>query len=555
MLKSLYIKNYALISELTIDFGSGLQIITGETGAGKSIIIGALSLIIGQRADKSVIRQADKKCVVEAAFGIGEYELHDFFKANDIDYDDNTVIRREINPNGKSRAFINDTPFDLSTLKLLGQKLVDIHSQHETLQLADNSFQMEVLDYSAGIGSLLSEYQNIFHQFKSTEKELKQLKESLDASQADQDYYQFQFDQLEKAGLKVGELNGLEEEMQQLEHAEEIKNNLEQASYYLQGDHEAGNIIDQLKSANAQLLAIRDFYPKVDGLTERIQAAYIDLKDVALEMDGWSSGIEYDPQRLNFIRERVDLLYGLLKKHQVDTLEELIRVKDDIASRLNEIETSDERIAALEKYRDEQWNILMEKGKRIHQERADVIPLLEDNIGALLKNLGIPNAVFKVNIELTDQPGSNGLDQVRFLFSANKNEEPKEISKIASGGEMSRFMLSLKYAIADKMQLPTIIFDEIDAGVSGEIADKMGNILKRMASFMQVVDITHLPQVAAKADRHYFVFKKDDDHFTNTYLKLLNQEERVTEIAKMLSGEKITDAAIMNAKQMLEFKE
>ncbi len=553
MLKSLYIKNYALISELTIDFGSGLQIITGETGAGKSIIIGALSLILGQRADKSVIRQGDKKCVVEATFGISEYDLQDFFNDYDIDHEDNTVVRREINPGGKSRAFINDTPFDLLTLKLLGQKLVDIHSQHETMQLADNSFQMSVLDHSAGLKLLLTEYQSVFYQFRRTEKELIELKESLQNSQADQDYYQFQFDQLEKAAFQTDELNALEVEMQQLEHAEEIKNNLEQASYFLQGDHEAGNIIDQLKSANAQLIAIRDFYPKVDDLIERIEAAYIDLKDVALEMGGWSSSVEYDPQRLNFIRERIDLLYGLMQKHQVDSLEDLIRVKDEIASKLNEIDISDERIAALEKYRNEQWNILIEKGTIIHEERMDIVPFLENEINALLKDLGIPNAVFKVKIELTEQPGLKGLDQVQFLFSANKNEEPKEISKIASGGEMSRFMLSLKYVIADKMQLPTIIFDEIDAGVSGEIADKMGNILKKMASFMQVVDITHLPQVAAKADRHYFVYKKDDDQFTNTYLKLLNQEERVIEIAKMLSGEKLTDAAIMNAKQMLEF--
>lgn len=549
MLQSLYIQNYALINELEIDFKNGLNIITGETGAGKSILLGALSLILGQRADTTVLKDKSKKCFVEAKFLINKFETKEFFRINELDYDDVTIIRREITDTGKSRAFINDTPVNISVLKDLGSYLVDIHSQHETILLGDNQFQMNLIDAYVNHTDLLTDYYTSFVLFKELSAEYQQLVLNSEKAKADFDYYNFQFNQLESAKLKQGEQQELEEELEKLSHIEEIKLNLTNSYQLLTG--ESIDITSNLKQVKNSIQSISKFLGENKNLLERIESVYIELNDITSEIEHLNNSLDHDPEKLELVKSRLDLLYSLQQKHKCKTVDELIIIKDDLQNKVNSISSIDFRIEDIHQQLEALTQILNSKAVEISKNRRKSIPAIEKKIVEMLQQLGIPNAQFKVEQVPSDEFLSNGKELIRFMFSANKNVGPEELAKIASGGEMSRLMLSLKSLMAESSTLPTIIFDEIDSGTSGEIADKMGIIIKKMAKNMQVIHITHLPQIASKGDYHFLVYKKDNQETTNTYIKLLNQEERIHEIAKMLSGKSLTDAAIQNAKVLL----
>jgi DNA repair protein RecN (Recombination protein N) len=549
MLQSLYIQNYALINELEIDFNSGLNIITGETGAGKSILLGALSLILGQRADTTVLKDKSKKCFVEAKFKINKFEIRDFFRANELDYDDTTIIRREITDSGKSRAFINDTPVNISVLKDLGSYLVDIHSQHETLLLGDNHFQLNLIDSFVKHRELLDDYYKNFVDYLTLTDEYQKLISNSEKAKSDLDYFSFQFNQLESAKLRAGEQEELEEELEKLSHVEEIKLNLTNSYLLLTGENV--DIISNLKQTKNAMLSISKFLGNKENLVSRLESTYIELNDIAAEIERLNNSMEHDPERLEFIKARIDEIYLLQQKHKCKTVEELLVLKDDLQKKIDSISSLDFRIEELQNRLNKLVDLLNNKAQQISQNRKKSIPGIEKKIVEMLQQLGIPNAQFKVEQIPTDEFLPTGKELIRFMFSANKNVAVEELSKIASGGEMSRLMLSLKSFMAESSTLPTIIFDEIDSGTSGEIADKMGVIIKKIAATMQVIHITHLPQIASKGDFHYLVYKKDNKETTNTYIKLLNKEERINEIAKMLSGELLTDAAIQNAKVLL----
>ena len=549
MLQSLNVHNYALINELTIDLNKGLNIITGETGAGKSILMGALSLILGQRADTSVLKDKARKCIVEAKFNIKPYRLKSFFDVHDLDYDDNTMIRREIADNGKSRAFINDTPVNLSVLKDLSTHLVDIHSQHESLLLGDENFQMALVDSYAGHHPLLHQYYQKYEEYHQVQSDYNRLMSNAEKAKSDLDYLQFQYEQLEALKLNQGEQEELEEELEKLNHAEEIKLNLSK-SYQLLYEEEF-SILSNLKEAKNALSAIAKYLKESEDLNERIESAYIELQDIGDEIEQLNESIEYDPSRIEFIRERLDSIYAQQQKHKVSTVGELLQIKTDLETQIENINSYDFRSEELKSQLELKKNELIQLAQQISKNRKQIIPELEQNINRTLKLLGMPNAAFKIKQIAVDEFLPTGNEMIKFMFSANKNVEPEEIEKVASGGEISRLMLSLKSILVENKTLPTIIFDEIDAGTSGEIADKMGIIIKQMSSKMQVVNITHLPQIASKADFHYLVYKKDNHQTTNTYIKLLDKDERINEIAKMLSGKELTDAAIQNAKVLI----
>lgn len=549
MLQSLNVHNYALINELTIDLNKGLNIITGETGAGKSILMGALSLILGQRADTSVLKDKARKCIVEAKFNIKPYRLKSFFDAHDLDYDDNTIIRREIADNGKSRAFINDTPVNLSVLKDLSTHLVDIHSQHESLLLGDENFQMALVDSFAGHHALLHQYYEKYEEYHQVQSEYNRLMSNAEKAKSDLDYLQFQYDQLEALKLIEGEQEELEEELEKLNHAEEIKLNLSK-SYQLLNEEEF-SILSNLKEAKNALSAIAKYLKESEDLNERMESAYIELQDIGNEIEQLNESIEYDPSRIEFIRERLDSIYAQQQKHKVATVGELMQIKTDLEIQIENINSYDFRSEELKTQLEVKKNELIQLAQQISKNRKQIIPGLEHKITRTLVLLGMPNAAFKIKQVPVDEFLPTGTEMIKFMFSANKNVDPEEIEKVASGGEISRLMLSLKSILVENKTLPTIIFDEIDAGTSGEIADKMGIIIKQMSSKMQVINITHLPQIASKADFHYLVYKKDNHQTTNTYIKLLDKGERVNEIAKMLSGKELTDAAIENAKVLI----
>ena len=549
MLQSLNVHNYALINELTIDLNKGLNIITGETGAGKSILMGALSLILGQRADTSVLKDKARKCIVEAKFNIKPYRLKSFFDVHDLDYDDNTMIRREIADNGKSRAFINDTPVNLSVLKDLSTHLVDIHSQHESLLLGDENFQMALVDSYAGHHPLLHQYYQKYEEYHQVQSDYNRLMSNAEKAKSDLDYLQFQYEQLEALKLNQGEQEELEEELEKLNHAEEIKLNLSK-SYQLLYEEEF-SILSNLKEAKNALSAIAKYLKESEDLNERMESAYIELQDIGHEIEQLNESIEYDPSRIEFIRERLDSIYAQQQKHKVSTVGELLQIKTDLETQIENINSYDFRSEELKSQLELKKNELIQLAQQISKNRKQIIPELEQNINRTLKLLGMPNAAFKIKQIAVDEFLPTGNEMIKFMFSANKNVEPEEIEKVASGGEISRLMLSLKSILVENKTLPTIIFDEIDAGTSGEIADKMGIIIKQMSSKMQVVNITHLPQIASKADFHYLVYKKDNHQTTNTYIKLLDKDERINEIAKMLSGKELTDAAIQNAKVLI----
>jgi DNA repair protein RecN (Recombination protein N) len=549
MLKSLLVKNYALINHLDIQFSPGFSIITGETGAGKSILLGALGLILGQRADTGVLHDKSGKCIVEGVFEISNLDLRSFFEENDIDFEKVTTIRREINESGKSRAFINDTPVTLNQLRDLTVKLVDIHSQHETLLLSDSLFQMNVLDILSGVTPDLQEYIKLYSDFRTTEKKLSQLMEESKQAATELDYFQFQLQQIEEAKLDSGEQEELEEEQKALSHAGEIQHHLALSSGLLsEGDT---SILTALKDSLVALQKIQNFYARVEPLAERLNSSLIELKDIAAEVDKLAATVDIDPNRLEVVNERLDLIYSLQQKHKVSSLNELIAIRDDLAAKLAHIYSYDEEIEKSSQLLEKLKQAVTEKSAIISGKRKKIVPVMEARVMEILRNLGIPNAVFRVSVmELSDFT-VHGKDKVVYLFSANKQSSPMELSKVASGGELSRVMLSLKSLVSESRLLPTIIFDEIDAGVSGEIADKMGNILRKMSHGIQLVNITHLPQVASKGDTHYLVYKQDNEKATYTHIKQLSSEERVMEIARMLSGEELTDAAIRNARELM----
>ncbi len=549
MLKSLLVQNYALIQHLEISFDSGLSIISGETGAGKSILMGALSLILGQRADTSVLYDREKKCVVEGSFFIKPYGLHTFFSENELDYDNTVIIRREINHQGKSRAFVNDTPVGLQVLKELGQRLVDIHSQHQNLMLGDNRFQLEVLDAFGRHYDLLQRYETEYEEYLAARYEYESLKNRSEKATADLDYLGFQYDQLEKTGLVEGEQNELEEELETLSHAEEIRENLLKSYYLLAG--EEGDVLGRMREVQSLLTRISAFYSPASELEKRVESAYLEMKDLSEELERLGNTVEYDPRRIEVVQERINLIYSLQQKHKVSTVGELIRIKNDLKKQIDEIDSYDFRMDEAKKHFEACKEKLEKTAGELTAGRREIIPELEKEITGLLKELAIPHARFAVELEAEEDFQPAGKDRVTFLFSANKQGALMDISRVASGGELSRVMLSLKSLITRSSSLPTVIFDEVDAGVSGEIADKVGNILRRMAEHLQVINITHLPQIAGKGKHHYLVYKTDTADRTVTHIKLLNEEERIQEIAKMLSGEEVTPAAYENARILL----
>jgi DNA repair protein RecN (Recombination protein N) len=549
MLKKLTIQNYALIQELNIDFSNGLSIITGETGAGKSILLGALSLIVGQRADSSVLLDNTRKCIVEGTFILREYGLEDLFKQHDLDFDNTSVIRREISPDGKSRAFVNDTPVNLSVLKDLGEHLIDIHSQHQNIYLETLSFQLRILDTFARQNGRLQKYREVYNTYKNLQSQYQRIFDESQKNKADLDYFKFQYDQLHQANLKEDEQESLEQEIKVLTHSEEIKTALSTASTLISG--ESNSIIFLLKDAFIQLNKIKNIYQPSANLSERIDSILIEMKDIAGETEHLSEHIEHDPQRAEFVKQRIDLLYSLLQKHRATSIRELIAIKDDLKKKVDEVSNAEFHLDSLKK----EMNLVLVElesiTKEISTNRKNVIPMIEDSVQFVLKQLGMPNGIFNVEITPLEDFTSSGKDKIKFLFSANKQGVVQELSKVASGGEMSRLMLSLKSIISDAMTLPTIIFDEIDAGVSGDIADKMGNVIFNMSKNTQVINITHLPQIASKGVNHYLVYKHDQTDKTQTLIKQLKPDERIIEIARMLSGEQLSEAAINNAKTLL----
>lgn len=549
MLKSLSIQNYAIIQDLNIDFSGGLSIITGETGAGKSILLGALSLIIGQRADTTVLYDSSRKCVVEGEFAIKGYGLEELFAENELDYADITLIRREISADGKSRAFINDTPVNVSVLKAFGERLIDVHSQHQNLYIDNENFQLKVLDTFAQQNDLLLEYRTKFGQYKTLHAEYLKKSEVYQKNKADLEYFQFQYNQLLEAKLVEGEQESLEAELQTLTHAEEIKTHLGMVLNYLEG--EENSMILFSKDSINYLNKIRNVFGASALLSERLNSVLIELKDLAAEVNEHFEKIESNPERAEQVKERIDLVYSLEQKHRVTTVRELLDIEADLKAKIDLIDSADTQLDAFKIQLDQLRANLENIAGKLSTNRKQVLPAIEEKVTMLLQNLGMPNGVFKVQLDTLRDLTLNGHDGVRFLFSANKQAQLQDLGKVASGGEMARLMLSIKAVIAEVIMLPTIIFDEIDQGVSGDIADKMGNVIVKLARFAQIINITHLPQIASKGENHYLVYKKDLDHRTQTQIKKLNPADRVIEIARMLSGEQLSEAAINNAKALL----
>lgn len=551
MLKSLYIKNYALIDTLNISFESGFSVITGETGAGKSIILGALSLIIGQRAETKYIKKDADKCIVEGVFDTSNYNLQSFCEDNGIDYDPNTfILRREILSSGKSRAFINDSPVTLNELKLLGEQLIDIHSQHENLLLANQDFQLRVVDVIANNKEDLLKYQKCFEVLRQQSKELKQLEELIAQNKEEEEFLRFQYKTLAEAKLSSDELEELEEEQQLLTHAEDIKSNLYKI-YALLSDDET-NIVASLKSCLGNIHQIENVYPKASEFSSRIESAYIDLKDLSTDIERLANDIDFNPERLSFVQERLSIIYNLQTRYKVANIQELIDLQESLKNKLDQIDLSDDNIESLKKKLKATEAEAIKLAEVLTKSRKKSTSLIEKELITKIATLGMPNAKLECKITPRKVLDHDGADIIEFLFSANKNMPLQPVAQVASGGEISRFMLCLKSIIAGAAALPSIIFDEIDTGVSGEISDKMGIIMQEFGKSMQVIAITHQPQIASRGKNHYKVFKKDEKDKTTTHLTILDKEQRIEEIAGMLSGATITDFARENAKFMLE---
>ena len=549
MLTTLSIKNYALIDNLQVNFSNGLTIITGETGAGKSILLGGLSLILGKRADLSSVKEPSKKCIIEATFDLANYNLKSFFKAEDLDYEPQTIIRREILPSGKSRAFINDTPVNLDSLQALGERLLDIHSQHQTLQLTNDDFQFQVIDALAGNGTILQNYTLQLATFKSLKSELKKLQNQKIEAAKELDYNLFLLKELTDANLIEGEMESLEEEYETLNNIEEISERLA-ASHQLLSSQEIGVMV-HLTEAKNQLSKLADFSAAYKSVYERVTSSLIELDDIFEVLEALQDSLEADPTRLNVVNQKLQVLHNLMQKHNASGIVELIQIREELNEKVSITENLDSVIVQKEVELAKIENELNALAFKISKNRLKSIPGLAKQLEALLSILGMPNARFNVELSPAHTFLTNGKDDLKFLFSANKGGQFNELKKAASGGELSRIMLAIKSILTNYTQLPTIMFDEIDTGVSGEISNKMASIMQQMSKTMQVFTITHLPQIAAKGDTHFKVFKEDVDEVTQTQLKRLNQDERIVEIAQMLGGVNMSSSAIEHAKQLL----
>lgn len=549
MLINLSIKNYALIAYSSIAFSDQFSIITGETGAGKSILLDALGLVLGKRADLSVLRDKDEKCIIEAQFQIGNYTLQPFFETNDIDYEEQTIVRREILPSGKSRAFVNDSPVNLNVLQALGDKLLDIHSQHQTQELTNEVYQIEIIDAIAQTRPLISEYQYQLQAYKKAKKQLNTLENQQAALLKEQDYNTFLLEELISAELKSGEQEELESEFEKLNNVEFVNEHLEKAIAVL-NDEQYG-VLHLLREIKSNLLKVAPIASDYQELTDRLMSVEIELNDIKHEAELANERLIKDPYQLELINSKLQNIYNLQKKHQVQTVEALLDIQNELNAKVFQAEGISEEITALQHQISEAEISLRNLGKQIHESRLKIIPALTEEIKAIISPLGMPNAQFQFDLKLSDTFLSNGMDEIELLFSANKGMMLGSMKKTASGGEMSRIMLAIKAILANYLHLPTIIFDEIDTGVSGDVADKMGNIMKQMGHKMQVFAITHLPQVAAKGNQHYKVRKDNDMEQTVSEIKQLTKEERILEIAQMLSGKNITDSAINHAKELL----
>lgn len=549
MLKSLSIKNYALIDELSIDFSDGLSIITGETGAGKSILLGALGLVLGNRADISSLKDTANKCVIEATLDIAGYKLQTLFEELDLDYEPETILRREILHSGKSRAFVNDTPTTLSVISQLKNRLIDIHSQHQTLALADNNYQFSLVDSLANNEQKLASYKRGLQHYNLSKKELAQLLEQHKEANQQYDYNLHLFTELEEAKLKDGEQEELEEKLEKINNVEEIKINLSEALQV--ATEENIGIQTLLHSLENSIKKVANFSKTYQELYNRISSTKIELDDVIRELETEVENVDFNPNEAEELNDRLQLIYSLQKKHAVSTISELLVVFEDLSNKVATVENAEEELATKQKEIDEIAEKLDVLAKSISDNRVSVIPKLKQDLETLLSDLGMPQATFKINIEFGKEYFSNGKDTLSFLLSANKGTSYGELKKVASGGELSRIMLAIKKVLSENSQLPTIIFDEIDTGVSGEISNKMASIMQKMSQKMQVITITHLPQIAGKGNQHYKVFKEETNNVTNTKLKKLSAEERIVEIAEMLSGKNISDSAITHAKELL----
>ena len=550
MLHSLYIQNYALIEKLDINFESGFSVITGETGAGKSIILGAIGLLLGQRADVKSIRQGASKCIIEARFEIGAYDMRPFFEERELEYEDECILRREVYASGKSRAFINDTPASLTQMRELGERLIDIHSQHQNLLLNKEGFQLDVLDILAHDGEVLASYQSSYREWRKVQQKLEELIAKNHRDKADEDYLRFQLEQLEEAHLVAGEQESLEQEADLLSHAEEIKAGLYHVSQLLSDDD--NGMLVALKECQYMMQSLQRNYAAAEELTNRLESSYIELKDIAQDVAERAEVIEFNPERLQEVNERLSLIYTLEQKHHVDTVNDLLSLQADYIARLTESDSLEEQIAELEAHCKECYSRVKQQASALTKLRLEAARGVESQMIARLSVLGMPNVRFCIELGKLDEPGGHGMDTVTFLFSANKNGVLQNISSVASGGEIARVMLSVKAMIAGAVKLPTIIFDEIDTGVSGEIADRMADIMEEMGEQKrQVISITHLPQIAARGKKHYKVYKQDNEMETISYIRCLSQEERVEEVAHMLSGSVLTEAALNNARALL----
>ena len=549
MICSLHIKNYVLINDLEINFEKGFTIITGETGAGKSIMLGALNLIAGQRADTGELLDKNKKCIVEAEFDVSQLHLIPFFEEHNLDYNKKTIIRREISSNGKSRAFINDTPVNLNSLKELSRQLIDVHSQHQSLGLQEKSTQLSYLDNIAENDHLQAVYRNIYAAYKSLLQQLIQKNEEEKRLKKDLDYYQFQWQEIDDLKLKPNELSEIKSELSVMMHAEDIKNNLQKANHLL--GYKEEHVLAMLNECKQSLSVIAKYNQQFEELHQRVQSAVIELKDISAEIEHQLDQVSYDPAKLEYLNERQNAIERLFRKHAVGSEEELILLMQDFESKINGVESVAEEIIAINNQIKETKTLLEKKAEELDKNRKQAAPIFSKQVTELLQQLGMPNALFTVRLSELDELGPWGINDVELLFTANKGIQPAPLGKVASGGELSRVMLAVKSIIAKKKTLPAIIFDEIDTGVSGDVAAKMAVILKELSVHLQVISITHLPQIASKGKQHWYVYKNTQADVTTTHIKVLNKEERIHEIAKMLSNERMTSAAISNAKELL----
>lgn len=550
MLQQLHISNYALIDELSVSFEPGFNVITGETGAGKSILLGALGFALGDRADTNVLYDKDKKCVVEAHFALDDDMLRPLFEENDLDFEAECIFRRELNPQKKSRAFINDTPVALQTMKEIGCQLADIHSQHDSLLLTDADFQLRLLDDIAQNGAILADYQTEYHNYNGLKRRLNELKEMADKNTAENDYLKFQLEELDKAGLKEGEYADIEQTLSVMENAEEIKTLLVTANSLL--DNSENAILGQVNELTSTLSRLRHLLPDTDSLGARVENLKVELKDIAYDLRRKEDDTQFDEGQLQSLQERYDLLSRLMMKHHVNDFEALITLRDSLKERVNAFENIDEAIAKAEKELKESEKRLLQQAKVLHDKRVEAATAFSEKVAALVRQLAMPFAQFQVSVEKQENFGNKGTDAICFLFSANKGVDPDDLRRVASGGELSRLMLSIKSAVSSYNYIPTLIFDEIDTGVSGEVAAKIGGIMRQMGNALQLISITHLPQVASKAQHHYFIYKDNDGLRTQSHIRMLNAAERVTEIAKMLSNDQVTPEALRAAEVLLK---